>query len=114
MVADLGSLKLTNIVSQVHGSGSGSNPGAVLLDTMKLTMQGLNAKVDAEGHKGGNIIREYHEGTQVCPLCNYTKALRYLWSIYHRICRDSSVVQRIVMCFPWGKALTRGQFRAPC
>lgn len=63
VVADLGSLKLSNVVKWMYG-GSG-DPGTVLMDTMTLTMRGLNAKVDAEGHTGDNIIREYHEGTQV-------------------------------------------------
>lgn len=37
----------------------------VLLDTSTLTMRGLSAKVDAGGHSGGNIIKEYDEGTKV-------------------------------------------------
>lgn len=71
VVADLGSLQLGNVVRWL-GSGGGDpagdalrDPSAVLLDTMTLTMRGLGAKVDAEGHSGNNIVREYDEGTQV-------------------------------------------------
>lgn len=71
VVADLGSLQLGNVVRWL-GSGGGDaagdalrDPSAVLLDTMTLTMRGLGAKVDAEGHNGDNIVREYDEGTQV-------------------------------------------------
>lgn len=71
MVADLGSLQLSNVVRWM-GSGGGEkagdalrDPSAVLVDTMTLTMRGLGAKVDAEGHSGDNIVREYDEGTQV-------------------------------------------------
>ena len=71
VVADLGSLQLGNVVRWM-GSGSGEeagdalrDPSAVLVDTMTITMRGLGAKVDAEGHSGDNIVREYDEGTQV-------------------------------------------------
>jgi len=70
-VADLGSLQLGNVVGWLGGGAAEAaadslrDPSAVLLDTMTLTMRGLSARVDAEGHSGGNIIREYDEGTQV-------------------------------------------------
>ena len=65
VVADLGSLQLSNVVSWLGNIRDDINPAAVLLDVTTLTMRGLEAKVDAEGHTGANIIREYHEGTQV-------------------------------------------------
>ena len=74
VVADLGSLQLDNVVKWM-GSGGGEeagdalrDPSAVLVDTMTLTMRGLGAKVDAEGHSGDNIVREYDEGTQVARI----------------------------------------------
>ena len=76
LVADLGSLQLSNAVAWLGGSGEDDikpqNVEAVLLDTSTLTMKGLSAVVDADGHRGGNIIREYDEGTQVRLLlwCN--------------------------------------------
>lgn len=73
VVADLGSLQLGNVVRWLGGGAAETaaeavrDPSAVLLDTMTLTMRGLGAKVDAEGHSGDNIVREYDEGTQVLP-----------------------------------------------
>lgn len=69
LVADLGSLQLSNRVAWLGGGGRVpeallKDPAAVLLDTSTLTMRGLSAKVDADGHTGGNIIREYDEGTK--------------------------------------------------
>ena len=70
LVADLGSLQLSNIVAWLGGAGRtakelAEDPSTVLLDTTTLTMRGLSAKVDAAGHSGGNIIKEYDEGTKV-------------------------------------------------
>lgn len=70
LVADLGSLQLSNRVAWLGGGGRAPqelarDPSVVVLDTSTLTMRGLSAKVDASGHSGGNIIKEYDEGTQV-------------------------------------------------
>jgi hypothetical protein len=69
-VADLGSLQLSNSVAWLGAAGRtpkevAEDSSVVLLDTTMLTMRGLSAKVDAGGHSGGNIIREYDEGTKV-------------------------------------------------
>lgn len=69
-MADLGSLHLSNRVAWLGGAGRtakelSEDSSMVLLDTTTLTMRGLGAKVDAAGHSGDNIIKEYDEGTQV-------------------------------------------------
>ena len=69
-MADLGSLHLSNRVAWLGSAGRtaeelSGDPSMVLLDTTTLTMRGLSAKVDAAGHSGDNIIKEYDEGTQV-------------------------------------------------
>ena len=44
-----------------------ADPASVLLDTAVVSLKGLGAVVDADGHRGGNIIREYEEGLKVDP-----------------------------------------------
>jgi hypothetical protein len=76
LVADLGSLHLSNCVAWLGSVGrtpkdAAEDPSLVLLDTTTLTMRGLSAKVDAAGHSGGNIIKEYDEGTKVRVPCHH-------------------------------------------
>jgi len=82
LVADLGSLQLSNRIAWLGASGRVpapllKDPAAVLLDTSTLTMRGLSAKVDADGHTGGNIIREYDEGTKVSGRDWFNQSLQY-------------------------------------
>ena len=67
VVSDLGLLTLKNAVKwQRHTQPA--DPASVLLDTAVLSLKGLGAVVDADGHRGGNIIQEYDEGLHVRPL----------------------------------------------
>ncbi len=65
VVSDLGLLTLSNSVAWQQNAQP-ADPAAVLLDTAVVTLKGLGAVVDADGHRGGNIVREYEEGMQVC------------------------------------------------
>ncbi len=67
VVSDLGLLTLSNSVAwQQHAQPA--DPASVLLDTAVVTLKGLGAVVDADGHRGGNIVREYEEGLKVAPV----------------------------------------------
>ena len=64
VVSDLGLLTVTNTVAwQRHAQPA--DPASVLLDTAVVSLKGLGAVVDADGHRGGNIIQEYDEGLHV-------------------------------------------------
>ena len=64
VVSDLGLLTLTNTVAWQQNAQP-SDPASVLLDTAVVSLKGLGAVVDADGHRGGNIIQEYDEGLHV-------------------------------------------------
>ncbi|KAK9815130.1 hypothetical protein WJX73_008307 [Symbiochloris irregularis] len=61
---DLGSIHLGNQVVW-HTGESPTDPEAVLLEQDQIKLSDLRAEVSAEGHKGGNIIREYNDGMRL-------------------------------------------------
>ena len=65
VVSDLGLLTLSNSVAWQRNAQP-ADPASVLLDTAVVSLKGLGAVVDADGHRGGNIVREYEEGLKVC------------------------------------------------
>ena len=67
VVSDLGLLTLSNSVAWQRNAQP-ADPASVLLDTAVVSLKGLSAVVDADGHRGGNIIREYEEGLKVVPV----------------------------------------------
>ena len=69
VVSDLGLLTLSNSVAWQQNAQP-SDPAAVLLDTAVVSLKGLGAVVDADGHRGGNIVREYEEGLKVGIVCS--------------------------------------------